>query len=682
MNKIEDNISNEDCIEKKVKLKHLLVILEDILLSEIEIYNKKALKLNFDNFKCNQDFSNLHLLEAGNEHLYEQFCFNNKLSIENRCKRLRSYNIHPDNSVLQEYKEKIEGGISVKNEELLYASLNDLLSEYELELGYSFNLTSVAIQNYLFTNTIILFKKDKKYDTKHKFLDLLFDSGLNLFVKQMLFNNDKVKKIYKTIYIKYKEFMDKVIERLNNIPYIEQKTDEWFVIRANMISASICGYIDGYVSGAGIAKEHEQIKEKCNLSKKKVFSMSSPPLKHGILFEDVTSDIYDSIYQLVSKEYGILTDYRHKCIGASPDGIIIDFKQSSNSNSNDNASDNDNDNASDNDNDNASDNDNIDVLNLFRYGRMREIKNPVSRNILNGEIPNYYYYQMQQQMYVCDLPFCDFIQTDITYPSSSLTIDKSRMSNFLNDKFDIDIISDVNNLNELKKYMANYILDNINWWSGIYNLNLMSNLLNKNIYKVNKFLLKLLFKHWDKFVGIPLDNIDSKGKVKGIFWYYTKGYNDDLEYKYTWTPLSSRINEDSIIKINNDVKQWEKEGYSLSDKYYFTINEFMNTEIPYNQLLYEDILKRLLKRWDTILELRNIPEFDKRLNRYNEIYPLDGNNLPFKNTFNSMTKDASDDIINLLGINYTNKKRKIKLKKKEKNIPVNVSSNDVFEYEL
>jgi hypothetical protein len=90
----------------------------------------------------------------------------------------------------------------------------------------------------------------------------------------------------------------------------------------------------------------------------------------------------------------------------------------------------------------------------------------------------------------------------------------------------------------------------------------------------------------------------------------------------------------------------------------------------------------LLKRWDTILELRNIPEFDKRLNRYNEIYPLDGNNLPFKNTFNSMTKDASDDIINLLGINYTNKKRKIKLKKKEKNIPVNVSSNDVFEYEL
>lgn len=637
-------------ISSTITLKELLNKITKVFIIELEEYNIKAKQITYNVFHKNQDFSNLYILEAGNEVLYEQYCFKNKIDNENKCKRIKAYDVHSDNSSLQEYKEKVEGGLLEKNEELLYASLNNILEKYEYDSKYSFNIINKQTQDLLFTNTVIKFKElePKLYIN----LETLFNAGLNLFIKQMLFNHSSIRNIYIPLFEKFKEYMNTVITRLDNIPNIEQKTDAWFALRDNMISASICGYVDGYVSGAGIGKEHEKIKEKSNITTKKAFSMGSGPLKHGILFEDVSGEIYDSINGLISKEYGIIPDYRHNCIGASPDGIITGIIGVEND---------------------AETSLNIKyenkcVLELFKYGRMREIKNPVSRNIKNGEIPNYYYYQMQQQMYVCDLPYCDFIQTDITYPPTNMNNEIARMKNFLDtDKLDIAHIKTITKYSDLKKYIAHYILDNINWWSG---LNLTDNL--DIIYelstdKVEEIIIKMLLTNWDSFINIPLCNLNSFGKVKGIFWYYTKGYRETLEYKYIWTPLNQNITKTSIDYLSRTTLQkWTNDGYTLEDKYYFTIDNYMEIEIPYNQALYENALSRLLKRWSIIEKLRSINDLNKRQEEYNKLYPLDGNKA-YKSLFNNMIKETDklslETTESLLGINK-NKKQKAKLKTK------------------
>ena len=49
-----------------------------------------------------------------------------------------------------------------------------------------------------------------------------------------------------------------------------------------------------------------------------------------------------------------------------------------------------------------------------KYGYLLEIKNPVSRKLTG--IPKLdYWVQMQQQMYVTKLPYCDFLETIIKF---------------------------------------------------------------------------------------------------------------------------------------------------------------------------------------------------------------------------------------------------------------------------
>ena len=103
---------------------------------------------------------------------------------------------------------------------------------------------------------------------------------------------------------KYVDYVNKQIQYLNKIPYIEQKTEEWFKIRKNMISASVCGYIDSKECGIGLSKETEQILTKTDLQEKKKFYWGGPT-KHGQIYEDLSGDFYDTFNGLTSKEYGI-----------------------------------------------------------------------------------------------------------------------------------------------------------------------------------------------------------------------------------------------------------------------------------------------------------------------------------------------------------------------------------------
>jgi hypothetical protein len=84
--------------------------------------------------------------------------------------------------------------------------------------------------------------------------------------------------------------------------------------------------------------------------------------------------LYESIHGVKVGAFGCITHPTYPCIGASPDGIVVEPKDHG------------------------------------LYGRMVEIKNIFNREI-TGSPSEPYWIQMQMQMETCDLDVCDFIET-------------------------------------------------------------------------------------------------------------------------------------------------------------------------------------------------------------------------------------------------------------------------------
>ncbi len=158
----------------------------------------------------------------------------------------------------------------------------------------------------------------------------------------------------------------KQLDNLLQIPKIEQKTDIWYDMRQNLITAS--DFAQALGDGKfGSVKQFYQ--KKCEPSNDDASTSKVNPLfKWGNMFESVAISIYSSLYNVKVHSFGLLKHPKHTFFGASPDGI--------------------------------SDN-----------GIMVEIKCPKKRKI-DGEVPLQYYYQIQGQLDVCDLEECDYFECD------------------------------------------------------------------------------------------------------------------------------------------------------------------------------------------------------------------------------------------------------------------------------
>jgi len=148
-----------------------------------------------------------------------------------------------------------------------------------------------------------------------------------------------------------------ILNKLKEKPFIKQRTDEWFSLRQNILTAS-----DLY----------DAIHHPASLIKKKIKnvsfnSYSIPALKWGCMFEPIAINIYGYLNKTNINEFGLLVNEDIERFGASPDGITDE-------------------------------------------GIMIEIKCPYSRQIKDNTIPDKYYYQMQGQMAVCNLDICDYIE--------------------------------------------------------------------------------------------------------------------------------------------------------------------------------------------------------------------------------------------------------------------------------
>lgn len=161
------------------------------------------------------------------------------------------------------------------------------------------------------------------------------------------------------------------LDHLNNLPQPTQRTPEWYEFRNNLLSASSISKVFGSEAMVNSLIYEKCSPTTCNYSRCNIESA----LHWGVKYEPVTVMIYEDMFGTVVGEFGCIRHVQYGFIGASPDGINMDPE-------------------------------------CTRYGRMLEIKNIFNRDI-TGIPKEEYWVQTQIQMEVCDLDYCDFIETRI-----------------------------------------------------------------------------------------------------------------------------------------------------------------------------------------------------------------------------------------------------------------------------
>jgi putative phage-type endonuclease len=160
---------------------------------------------------------------------------------------------------------------------------------------------------------------------------------------------------------------------LKQLKLPEQRSEEWYKIRENLLTASSLA--------DALGKGHFQTRDGLLLAKtseqKDTFSKASRDIMQwGVKYEEVATMFYEHLNNLKIVEFGLIPHPKLSVFGASPDGITdIDSPSG-------------------------------------LVSRMLEIKCPPKREFTK-EVPKHYWMQMQGQLEVCDLEECDFLQVKL-----------------------------------------------------------------------------------------------------------------------------------------------------------------------------------------------------------------------------------------------------------------------------
>ena len=190
------------------------------------------------------------------------------------------------------------------------------------------------------------------------------------------------------------------IKELKKIPQPEQRTPEWYAFRKDRLTASDLGTIIGVNP---YEKPDYIVQKKCGFERP--FRVNKA-IKWGVKYEEVITQIYEHKNNVKVFEYGCIPHPVIKHFGASPDGIV-----------------------------------DSDSINQDYVGRMLEIKCPSSRDI-TGFIPEYYHAQVQGQLEVCDLQYCDFVECKIEEYKSSVEYYQDGNLYYQNNGFEKGVVID------------------------------------------------------------------------------------------------------------------------------------------------------------------------------------------------------------------------------------------------
>jgi putative phage-type endonuclease len=147
-------------------------------------------------------------------------------------------------------------------------------------------------------------------------------------------------------------------------PQWEQRTPEWYAMRRTLITASDAAAAIGIPPYASYRGDIRADTVRKKVENKKLRNMY---VAHGVKYEDEARDLAADALGVTFYDIGLLQHPTLPWLGASPDGIS-------------------------------------------NTGIMLEIKCPLRRTIVPGEIPHHYVPQIQVQMEVADLDICAFVQ--------------------------------------------------------------------------------------------------------------------------------------------------------------------------------------------------------------------------------------------------------------------------------
>jgi hypothetical protein len=168
-----------------------------------------------------------------------------------------------------------------------------------------------------------------------------------------------------------------ILDELLNRKQIEQRTPEWYAQMNSILSASELGNLFASARQRAKLVISKTIPYEPRYAPLAVPSDSMSAFDWGIRFEPVVKQIYEYKYGVLIKELGRLIHPTYNKCSASPDGLIYSCPKSE------------------------------------RTGRLVEIKCPVTREI-DGTVPKDYYSQMQMQLQVTQLKFCDYVEAQFS----------------------------------------------------------------------------------------------------------------------------------------------------------------------------------------------------------------------------------------------------------------------------
>jgi len=178
-------------------------------------------------------------------------------------------------------------------------------------------------------------------------------------------------------YIGNKEFISNRIAELECASNsIVQRSEEWYAMRSNLLTAS-----NIYKCFGSNSEKNQLIYEKCKEYNEKSqindneikYVNTDSSLQYGVRYEEITVNIYEKRNNVKIGLFGCIPHDTINFLGASPDGIVITPESP-------------------------------------KFGRLIEIKNPKTREI-KDDIKWEYWCQVQNQMEVCDLDIAEFIET-------------------------------------------------------------------------------------------------------------------------------------------------------------------------------------------------------------------------------------------------------------------------------
>ena len=257
----------------------------------------------------------------------------------------------------------------------LYECIFNLFEEIlEYDIIYLYDNSFIDIINnnifeLLYTNFLDIFDLNEREDI----FELIKMIG-NIYVNTII-----IPRSYENTFIKNDNYIEDIITITNKIEYLktlpqpEQRTNEWYLFRHNVLTAS-----NIWKAFDSESAYNNLIYEKCkpiDISKYSIVSTETP-MHWGQKYEPISVMWYEYYYKTKISDFGCIKHKDIEYLAASPDGINT-CKHSK------------------------------------RYGRMLEIKNIVNREI-NGIPKKEYWIQMQMQMEACNLNECDFLETKFT----------------------------------------------------------------------------------------------------------------------------------------------------------------------------------------------------------------------------------------------------------------------------